>query len=146
MVEISKEDESAIRDVPTVERDEILTRIRAMQEDLDAIIAASSDANTVDEHDPEGSIIAYERAHVAALLARAQSNLAILIAHRPGSLRETIRAVNNVLPRSRAIVLSTVDCRLSTVDCRTCFDGANAIWSPVRSRSTFLSKSHYRVQ
>ncbi len=68
-------DESAIHDVLNVERAEILARIRALQADLDAIVAASANANTDDEHDPEGSTIAYERAQVAALLARAQSNL-----------------------------------------------------------------------
>ena len=58
-----------------VERAETLARIRATQADLDAIVAASANANTDDEHDPEGSTIAYERAQVAALLAGAQSNL-----------------------------------------------------------------------
>jgi RNA polymerase-binding transcription factor DksA len=68
-------DESAIRNVLTVERAETLARIRATQADLEAIVAASANANTDDEHDPEGSTIAYERAQVAALLAGAQSNL-----------------------------------------------------------------------
>jgi len=68
-------DESAIRDVLKAERAETLDRIRAMQADLDAIVAASANANTDDEHDPEGSTIAYEKAQVASLLARAQSNL-----------------------------------------------------------------------
>ena len=75
MGEIFKEDESAIRGVLNVERDQILARIRAMQKDLDSIVAASINANTDDEHDPEGSTIAYERAQLVALLARAQLNL-----------------------------------------------------------------------
>jgi RNA polymerase-binding transcription factor DksA len=68
-------DESAIRDVLNVERTETLARIRAMQADLNAIVAGSANVNTDDEHDPEGSTIAYERAQVAALLAGAQSSL-----------------------------------------------------------------------
>jgi len=68
-------DESATRDVLNVERAAIVARIRALQEDLDAIVAASANVSTDDEHDPEGSTIAYERAQVAALLAGAQSNL-----------------------------------------------------------------------
>src|SRR3984957_2283011 len=68
-------DESAVRDVLQVERAATLARMRAMQTDLDAIVDASANANTDDEHDPEGSTIAYERAQVAALLAGAQSNL-----------------------------------------------------------------------
>jgi DnaK suppressor protein len=68
-------DESAIRHVLNAERATTLARIQAMQADLDAIVAASANANADDEHDPEGSTIAYERAQVAALLAGAQSNL-----------------------------------------------------------------------
>ncbi len=66
-------DESAIRDVLNAERAATLARIRAMQADLDAIVDASANVNTDDEHDPEGSTIAYERAQVAALLAGAQT-------------------------------------------------------------------------
>jgi RNA polymerase-binding transcription factor DksA len=68
-------DESAIRNVLTMERAETLARIQATQADLEAIVAASANANADDEHDPEGSTIAYERAQVAALLAGARSNL-----------------------------------------------------------------------
>ena len=67
--------ESAVRDVLNAERGATLARIRALQADLDAIVDASTDSNADDEHDPEGSTIAYERAQVAALLARAQSNV-----------------------------------------------------------------------
>jgi DnaK suppressor protein len=68
-------DESAIRDVLNMERAETLARIHAMQSDLDAIVDASANANSDDEHDPEGSTIAYERAQVTALLGGAQMNL-----------------------------------------------------------------------
>ena len=68
-------DEAAVRDVLNVERVAALARIRATQADLQAIVGASAVANADDEHDPEGSTIAYERAQVAALLARAQSHL-----------------------------------------------------------------------
>ncbi len=43
-------DESTIRDVLNVERAETLARIRATQVDLDAIVDASANANTDDEH------------------------------------------------------------------------------------------------
>lgn len=68
-------DEAAVREVLDVERRATLAQISAMQEDLEAIVEASANANADDEHDPEGSTIAYERAQVAALLARAQSHL-----------------------------------------------------------------------
>lgn len=68
-------DEGAVRELLQAERAVILTRVRAMQQDLDAIVLASENANADDEHDPEGSTIAYERAQVAALLAAAESSL-----------------------------------------------------------------------
>jgi DnaK suppressor protein len=68
-------DETMIRDLLDVELATTLTRIRAMKADLEAIDAGSANANTDDEHDPEGSTLAYERAQVAALLVQAQSNL-----------------------------------------------------------------------
>jgi RNA polymerase-binding transcription factor DksA len=68
-------DETALRDVLSVERTATLVRIRALQADLDAIVAGSANANTDDEHDPEGSTAAYERAQVTALLAGVQRHL-----------------------------------------------------------------------
>ena len=115
-------DESAIRDVLNVERAEVLARIRAMQADLDAIVAASANANTDDEHDPEGSTIAYERAQVAALLARAQSKFRILIVPWPGSQRGLfgLRAMSFRILAERLAALPAG---------RTCFDCANnATW------------------
>lgn len=46
-----------------------------MTSDFDGIVAESVNANADDEHDPEGSTIAYERAQVTALRARAESNV-----------------------------------------------------------------------
>lgn len=58
------------------ERSTIAARIRSMTEEFDAIVAATSDANVDDEHDPEGTTIAFERAQVTALLEQAQDHLA----------------------------------------------------------------------
>jgi RNA polymerase-binding transcription factor DksA len=68
-------DVEAVRELLEAERADMLARIRAMQDDLDSIVLASQNANADDEHDPEGSTIAYERAQVAALLAAAESSL-----------------------------------------------------------------------
>jgi DnaK suppressor protein len=68
-------DESAIRDILTAERAAALARVRAMTSDFDGLVADSVNANADDEHDPEGSTVAYERAQVAALIAGARSNL-----------------------------------------------------------------------
>jgi RNA polymerase-binding transcription factor DksA len=71
-------DEAAVRKLLGEEREETLARIRSIQEDFDAIVTASHHANADDEHDPEGSTIAYERAQVAALLAAAELHLSDL--------------------------------------------------------------------
>jgi DnaK suppressor protein len=68
-------DESATRALLEQQRIETLARIKAMQSDLDGIISDSVNSNADDEHDPEGSTIAFERAQVTALLAGARSNL-----------------------------------------------------------------------
>jgi DnaK suppressor protein len=68
-------DESIIRNTLRVERAAALVRITAIKSELDSIVADSLYANGDDEHDPEGSTIAYERAQVAALIAEVQSNL-----------------------------------------------------------------------
>ena len=57
------------------ERAITLTRIDAMTAEFDEIVAGSADANADDEHDPEGSTIAFERAQVAALLQEARAHL-----------------------------------------------------------------------
>jgi RNA polymerase-binding transcription factor DksA len=41
--------------------------------DFDAIVAASAQSNADDEHDPEGSTIAFERAQVSSLIDRARA-------------------------------------------------------------------------
>jgi DnaK suppressor protein len=110
-------EESAIRDVLNVERAEALARIRATQADLDAITTAN--ANIDDEHDPEGSTIAYERAQVAALLAGAQSNL--------GDLDCAVARLSagdySVCERCHSQISSE---RLAALPAgRTCFDCAN---------------------
>jgi RNA polymerase-binding transcription factor DksA len=110
-------DESAIRDVLNVERAETLARIRATQADLDAIAAAN--ANTDDEHDPEGSTIAYERAQVAALLAGAQSNLGDLEC----ALARLSAGDYSVCERCHSQISAE---RLAALPAgRTCFDCAN---------------------
>ena len=59
----------------TVDRDETLLRIASMTGDLEAIAIASAGSNVDDEHDPEGSTLAFERAQLAALLTQARTHL-----------------------------------------------------------------------
>jgi DnaK suppressor protein len=68
-------DESAVRDALEAERTATLARLEAMTAEYDGIVAASLDTNADDEHDPEGSTIAFERAQVSALVSQAQADL-----------------------------------------------------------------------
>ena len=56
----------------TTTRERTATQVDALARDLDQIFEASELVSTDDEHDPEGTTIAYERAQVTALLAQAR--------------------------------------------------------------------------
>jgi len=71
-------DEQAIRDMLDEEQRRTLSRIGAMSGDFDGIVAGSVGSNSDDEHDPEGSTIAFERTQVGALLRDARAYFADL--------------------------------------------------------------------
>ncbi|GAA1560863.1 TraR/DksA family transcriptional regulator [Streptomyces globosus] len=52
-----------------------LAEAAALSREYDGILAANALVAVDDEHDPEGGSTAFERAHVAALLARAHEHL-----------------------------------------------------------------------
>jgi DnaK suppressor protein len=52
-----------------------LQQIAGLNRDYAAIVKANALVAVDDEHDPEGASTAFERAHVAALLAEAQEHL-----------------------------------------------------------------------
>lgn len=56
-------------------RQRALRRRDALRSDFDDIVERSSDASRDDEHDPEGTTIAFERAQVAALVSAAEQEL-----------------------------------------------------------------------
>src|SRR5271155_1469504 len=58
------------------ERACVLASIAAITADFDAVVASSTDANSDDEHDPEGATIAFERAQLSSLLDDARATLA----------------------------------------------------------------------
>ena len=64
-----------MREVLLAEQAEVLARVGALSRSMEDIVSASLSANADDEHDPEGSTIAFERAQVAALLAQARAHL-----------------------------------------------------------------------
>src|ERR1700742_799794 len=60
------------------ERTATLDQVAGLERDFASIVAASQADNADDEHDPEGATIAWERQHVAALLAQAREHLAAI--------------------------------------------------------------------
>jgi DnaK suppressor protein len=68
-------EESIVRAHLRSERQATEARIQDMTAQFEAIVRAASEANIDDEHDPEGSTVAFERAQVAALLVQAQTAL-----------------------------------------------------------------------
>ena len=57
------------------ERERTLDRLARLRGDFRAIVDASLDSNADDEHDPEGSTIAFERSQVDALVRQAEHHL-----------------------------------------------------------------------
>ena len=50
-------------------------RLARLQQDYSGVVEATRDANSDDEHDPEGHTIAYERSQTGALLLRVRQRL-----------------------------------------------------------------------
>ncbi|QMU76726.1 TraR/DksA family transcriptional regulator [Streptacidiphilus sp. PB12-B1b] len=63
------------RELLLAERAGASAQIAVLSRDYDGIVEANALVANDDEHDPEGSSTAFERAHVAALLARAEEQL-----------------------------------------------------------------------
>lgn len=66
---------AAVRARLAADRADTLEQAAALGRDFDAIVDANALVAVDDEHDPEGASTAFERAHVAALLARAREHL-----------------------------------------------------------------------
>jgi DnaK suppressor protein len=67
--------ESSTQGLLIVEHEKTTARIAALTAELDDIVATTADANVDDEHDPEGSTIAFERARVSTLLSQGRAYL-----------------------------------------------------------------------
>jgi RNA polymerase-binding transcription factor DksA len=63
------------RELLDAEREATRLRIAALSADFDEIVTGSAGSNGDDEHDPEGSTIAFERARIDALLSEARASL-----------------------------------------------------------------------
>ncbi|MDH2425318.1 TraR/DksA C4-type zinc finger protein [Sphaerisporangium sp. TRM90804] len=60
------------------DRERTMERIASLTRDWDAMVESSALVATDDEHDPDGSSTAFERAHVQSLLDQARSHVADL--------------------------------------------------------------------
>ena len=69
------DDEDAVRARLEEERARTAARVDALTRDFDEIVEAAQLVSADDEHDPDGSTVAFERAQVAALLLDAQQEL-----------------------------------------------------------------------
>jgi len=110
-------EESATRGVLEAERRAALGRVQAVRAELESILGGPSDSNADNEHDPEGSTVAYERARVAGLLGEAQSNLDDLdralarLAHGTYSACETCgRQISPERPAARPAARTCIEC------------------------------------
>ncbi|WP_433239330.1 TraR/DksA family transcriptional regulator [Streptosporangium sp. CA-135522] len=72
---LSPAERATIQDRLTADRESTMVQIAALTRDWDDIVASSALVANDDEHDPEGATIAFERAHLQALLDRARSHL-----------------------------------------------------------------------
>lgn len=68
-------DSSTIRPLLERARDRAVAQIAALSREYDDLVEANALVAVDDEHDPEGSSTAFERAHVAALLAAARAHV-----------------------------------------------------------------------
>jgi len=66
----------AARELLEAERQLALRRLAALTGDFDEVVASSRDSNADDEHDPEGTTIAFERSQIAALVLQVQGHVA----------------------------------------------------------------------
>jgi len=57
------------------ERDRATSLLASLTRDFSGIVEASADSNADDEHDPEGSTIAFERSQVSTLIEQARRRL-----------------------------------------------------------------------
>lgn len=56
-------------------RAETVRRVQSLTQDFAAVVDASVDSNTDDEHDPEGPTVAFERAQIVAILDSARMQI-----------------------------------------------------------------------
>ncbi len=79
---LTSRDRRALRSHVLTELIRFDEQIRTLTRSFDDIVEAAVQSNVDDEHDPEGTTIAFERQQVAALLRQAQSDREALLLAR----------------------------------------------------------------
>jgi RNA polymerase-binding transcription factor DksA len=75
-------DDTRARALLDQEQQAALSLLATLTRDFSGIVDASADSNADDEHDPEGSTIAFERSQVGALIQQAERRIAEIEAAR----------------------------------------------------------------
>jgi RNA polymerase-binding transcription factor DksA len=75
---VNDADATRLRDAIETERGRVTDQVASLQHSFDGIVDGTELTSTDDEHDPEGTTIAYERAQVSALLTQARDDLVVL--------------------------------------------------------------------
>jgi len=107
------------RSLLAAERERTEARLAALQKDFDAIVS-SAGAAADDEHDPEGSSTAFDRQHVAALIAAARAHLAE-IARAAARIEDG--SYGTCQQCGRPIGTERLAARPATATCITCASG-----------------------
>lgn len=68
-------EQASVREALTAARGQTAAHVAGLSRDFDRFVEASTSVATDDEHDPEGSTIAFERAQVTALLSQERTQL-----------------------------------------------------------------------
>ena len=99
------------------DQDRTRDRLSSLTADFKGIVAAASDSNTDDEHDPEGATIAFERSQVSALIAQARAHLAEVDA---ALARVTAGTYDTCERCGRPIAPARLEARPTARTCVTC--------------------------
>lgn len=100
-----------------LERQETVRRLANLTDDFDEIVAASRDSNADDEHDPDGSTIAFERSQLGALADQARHHLteidaalARVEAGTYGVCEQCSRRITDERLRARPVARTCIGC------------------------------------
>jgi RNA polymerase-binding transcription factor DksA len=115
------------------ERAAAVSRLAGLEREFGSVVESARQANTDDEHDPEGATIAFERQHIAALVTQARERLAEIDAAlgrlEDGSYGRCVRCGEPIPPERLAV-------RPAAPTCITCAGRQGAHGRQGASRDT----------